>query len=90
MLSRTIETLKYILQEYRFYFLNIALLFALLIYNKNETLALEKELVRIDKELQMNQVKFESRQKAYDEKMKQQQAEIERMIREIKSHKQDL
>ena len=90
MLSKTIQVLKYLLLEYHFYFFSITLLSVLLIYSHNETLALEKELVRIDKELQMNQVKFESRQKAYDEKMKQQQAEIERMIREIKSHKQDL
>jgi hypothetical protein len=79
MLSKTIETLKYVLLEYRFYFLSIILLLALLIYNHNETLALEKKLVRINKELHQKQIIFERRQKAYDEKMKQQHAEIERM-----------
>jgi hypothetical protein len=87
MLSKTIETLKYLLLEYRFYFLSIALLLALLIYNHNETMALEKELVRINKELHLKQITFEKRQKAYNEKMKQQQAEIERMIKEINLHK---
>jgi hypothetical protein len=87
MISKTIETLKYLLLKYRFYFLSIALLLALLIYNHNETIALEKELVRINKELHIKQVTFERRQKAYNEKMKQQQAEIERMIKEINLHK---
>jgi hypothetical protein len=79
MISKTIETLKYLLLEYRFYFLSIALLLALLIYNHNETLALEKKLVRINKELYLKQVTFERRQRAYNEKMKQQHAEIERL-----------
>ena len=87
MLSKTIETLKYLLLEYRFYFLSIALLLALLIYNHNETMALEKELVRINKELHLKQITFEKRQKAFNEKMKQQHAEIERMIKEINLHK---
>lgn len=87
MLSRTIETLKYLLSEYRFYFFSIIFLLALLVYNRYEILAIEKKRLEIDKELYQLQVKFERRQKAYDEKMKQQQAEIERMIREIKSHK---
>ncbi|MFE3872213.1 hypothetical protein ACFX5F_13370 [Flavobacterium sp. ZS1P70] len=87
MLSKTIETLKYLLLEYRFYFLSIALLLALLIYNHNETLAFEKELIRIEKELHMNQAIFERRQKAYDEKVKQQREKLERMIKEIKSEK---
>jgi hypothetical protein len=63
------------------------LLLALLIYNHNETLALEKKLVQINKELNLKQVTFERRQKAYNEKIKQQQAEIERMIKEINLHK---
>ena len=67
MLSKTIETLKYLLLEYRFYFLSIALLLALLIYNHNETMALEKELVRINKELHLKQITFEKRQKAFNE-----------------------
>ncbi|TRW99031.1 hypothetical protein [Flavobacterium gawalongense] len=87
MLSKTIETLKYLLLEYRFYFCSIALLLALLIYSYNKTLDLEKELIRIEKELQMNQTTFERRQKAYDEKAKQQREKLERMIKEIKSEK---
>lgn len=87
MLSKTIEVLTYLLSEYRFYFLSIAVLLAFLIYNYNETQALEKELVRINKELQMNQLTFERRQKAYNEKAKQQRAGIECMIKEIKSLK---
>ncbi|QKJ64228.1 hypothetical protein [Flavobacterium sp. M31R6] len=87
MLSRTIETLKYILQEYRFYFCIIIFLLSLLVYNRYEILIVEKKRLEIDKELYQLEVKSERRQKAYDEKMKQQQAEIERMIREIKSHK---
>jgi hypothetical protein len=87
MLSKTIETLKYLLLEYLFYFLSIALLLVLLIYNHNETMALEKELVRINKELHLKQITFEKRQKAFNEKMKQQHAEIERLIKEINLHK---
>lgn len=87
MPSKTIESLKYLLVEYRFYFFSITLLLALLIYNYNETLALEKELGRINKELHDNQVTFERRQKEYNEKAKQQQAKLKRMIKEIKSHK---
>lgn len=85
--SKTIETLKYVLLEYRFYFLSIILLLALLIYSYNETLNLNKRLIEINKELYQQQVTFERRQKAYDEKAKQQHAEIERMIKEIKSQK---
>lgn len=44
MLSKTIEVLKYLLLEYRFYFFSIALLFVLFIYSHNETVTLEKEL----------------------------------------------
>jgi len=87
MLSRTIETLKYILQEYRFYFCIIIFLLSLLVYNRYEILIVEKKRLEIDKELYQLEVKSERRQKAYDEKMKQQQAKIERMIKEIKSHK---
>lgn len=87
MLSKTIETLKYVLLEYRFYFLSITLLLILYIYNHNETLALKKEHARINKELQMNQATFERRQKAYDEKAKQQREKLERMIKEIKLQK---
>ena len=87
MISKTIETLKYLLLEYRFYISSIALLLVLLIYNHNETLALEKELLRINKELHLKQVTSEGKQKAYNEKMKQQHEEIERMVKEINSHK---
>ncbi|MFV5686970.1 hypothetical protein ACM55I_16175 [Flavobacterium sp. GB2R13] len=84
MLSRTIETLKYLILEYRFYFLSITLLLALLIYSYNETLNLNKRLIEINKELYQQQVTFERRQKAYDEKAKQQREKLERMIKEIK------
>ncbi|RTY67101.1 hypothetical protein [Flavobacterium sp. LB2P53] len=80
MLTKTIESLKFLLLEYRFYFCSIALLLALLIYSCNKTLSLEKEL-------QLNQTTFERRQKAYDEKAKQQREKLERMIKEIKSEK---
>jgi hypothetical protein len=80
MLSKIIERLKYLLLEYRFYFCSIALLLALLIYSYNKTLSSEKEL-------QLNQTTFEKRQKAYDEKAKQQREKLERMIKEIKSEK---
>ncbi|RTY78010.1 hypothetical protein EKL97_14580 [Flavobacterium sp. LS1P28] len=80
MLTKTIESLKFLLLEYRFYFCSIALLLALLIYSYNKTLSSEKEL-------QLNQTTFERRQKAYDEKAKQQREKLERMIKEIKSEK---
>ena len=80
MLTKIIESLKFLLLEYRFYFCSIALLLALLIYSYNKTLSLEKEL-------QLNQTTFERRQKAYDEKAKQQREKLERMIKEIKSEK---
>jgi hypothetical protein len=87
MLSKTIEILKYSLLEYRFYFFGIAFLLVVLIYNHNKTLALEKELVRVNNELHVKQVVFERRQKEYYEKVEQQQAKLERMIKEINSHK---
>ncbi|MFV5703241.1 hypothetical protein ACM55F_15335 [Flavobacterium sp. XS2P12] len=87
MLSKTIETLKYSLLEYRFYFFSIVLLLVLLIYNHNKTLTLEKELVRVNNELHVKQVIFERRQKEYYQKVEQQQAKLERMIKEIKSQK---
>ena len=66
--------------EYHFYFCSIALLLALLIYSYNKTLSVEKELYQ-------KQIVFEKRQKAYDEKAKQQREKLERMIKEIKSEK---
>ncbi len=83
MLTKTIETLKYLLLEYRFYFLSIGLLLALLIYNYSETLALKKEHARINKELHQKQVIFERRQKEYDEKAKQQREKLERRVKEL-------
>ncbi|RTY87394.1 hypothetical protein [Flavobacterium sp. RSP15] len=80
MLTKIIESLKFLLLEYRFYFCSIALLLALLIYSYNKTLSLEKEL-------RLNQTTFERRQKTYDEKAKQQREKLERMIKEIKSEK---
>ena len=85
MLAKTIETLKYLLLEYSFYFLSIKLLLALLIYSYNETL--NKRLIEINKELYKQQVTFERRQKAHNGKMKQQHAKIEGMIKEINLHK---
>ena len=87
MLSITIETLKCLLLEYRFYFVSILFLLALLIYNHNETLALEKELIRINKELHVKQVTFERIQKAYNERAEQRQVKLERMLQEINSYK---
>jgi len=43
--------------------------------------------VQINKELNQQQITFERRQKAHNEKMKQQHAEIERMIKEIRLQK---
>jgi hypothetical protein len=83
MLSKTIATLKHLLQKYRFYFLSIGLLLAPLIYYYNETLVLEKEHARINKELDQKQATFERRQKEYDEKAKQQREKLERIIKEI-------
>jgi hypothetical protein len=48
---------------------------------------LQKELARVNNELYVKQVIFERRQKEYYEKIEQQQAKLERMIKEIKSHK---
>jgi len=56
----------------------------LIMYNHNETLVLEKKLARINKELHLKQVTFERRQKTYNEKAKQQRAEIERMRNQLK------
>ena len=80
MLSKTIERLKYLLLEYRFYFCSIALLFALLIYSYNKTLSSEKEL-------QLNQTTFERRQKAYDELKKRRRTELERRVKVLSLHK---
>jgi hypothetical protein len=56
-----------------------------LIYKHKNIRVLENEHVCINKELHLNLVTFERRQKAYDEKRKQQQIKIERMIKEIDS-----
>ena len=82
-----LSKIKYLIFEYRFFLFSITLLFILLIYNHNKTLTLEKELVRVNNELHVKQVIFERRQKQYYEKVEQQQAKLERMIREINSKK---
>jgi hypothetical protein len=86
-LSRTIETIKYMLLEDGLYISIIAMLLALLIYNYNETLALENELVRVNNEFHVKQVTYEKRQKEYYEKVDQQQAKLDRMIKEINSQR---
>jgi hypothetical protein len=87
MLSRRIETIKYMLLEDGLYISIIALLLALLIYNYNETLALENELVRVNNALHVKQVTYEKRQKEYYEKVDQRQVKLERMLKEINSQK---
>ncbi|MFV8351719.1 hypothetical protein [Flavobacterium sp. XS2P14] len=87
MLSKIVEMLKQLQSQHVFSLIIITLLSIAYIYNHNETMALEKRLVQINKELHLKQVTFERKQKAYNEKMKQQQAEIERMIKEINLHK---
>lgn len=79
MLSKIIEMLKQLQLQHVFSLIITALLLILCIYNYNATLALKKKLVRINKELHLKQVTFERRQKVFNEKIKQQQAEIERM-----------
>lgn len=56
-------------------------------YNHQKTLALKKELIRLDKKLYLEQVTFEKRQKEYKEQSKLRQAKIERIIKELKSEK---
>jgi hypothetical protein len=56
-------------------------------YNHQKTLALEEELIRLDKKLYLEQVTFEKRQKEYKEQSKLRQAKIERIIKELKSEK---
>ena len=87
MLSKIVEMLKQLQLQHVFSLIIITLLSIAYIYNHNETMALEKELVRINKELHLKQVTFERRQKAYDEKAKQQREKLERMIKEINLHK---
>lgn len=82
-----LSKIKHLISEYRFCLFSIILLLALLIYNLNKTLTLEKELVRVNNELYVKQVIFERRQKEYYQKVEQQQAKLERMIKEIKSRK---
>ena len=87
MLSRTIETIKHRLLEDGLYISIIILLLALLIYNYNETMALEKELVRVNNKFHAKQVTYEKRQKEYFKKVERQQAKLELMLKEIKSRK---
>jgi uncharacterized membrane protein len=56
-------------------------------YNHQKTLALEKELIRLDKKLYLIEVTFERRQKEYKEQSKLRHAKIERIIKELKSKK---
>lgn len=56
-------------------------------YNHQKTLALEEELIRLDKKLYLEQVTFEKRQKEYKEQSKLRQVKIERIIKELKSEK---
>nr|WP_315155349.1 hypothetical protein [uncultured Flavobacterium sp.] len=63
MLSMTIETLKDMLSEYRFYFSIIIFLLAFLVYNRYEILVVEKKRLEIEKELYQLKVKSERRQK---------------------------
>jgi hypothetical protein len=56
-------------------------------YNHQKTLALKKELVKIDRELYLIEVTFERRQKEYKEQSKLRHAKIERIIKELKSEK---
>lgn len=73
LLSKIIEMMKQLQLQYVFTLIFTALLLILYIYNYNETMALEKKLVQINKELHLKQVTFERRQKAFNEKIKQQQ-----------------
>lgn len=46
----------------------MAVILIMYYYNHKETLALKKELLKIDRELYLKQVTFERRQKTHDEK----------------------
>lgn len=52
-------------------------------YNHKDTLALEKELIRLDKKLYLEQVTFEKRQKEYDQRMEQKFAQYDSIKMEI-------
>lgn len=56
-------------------------------YNHQKTLALEEELIRLDKKIYLQQVTFEKRKKEYKEQNKLRQAKIERIIKDLKSEK---
>lgn len=84
MLLKIIEMLKQHQLKLVFSLIIIAVLLIMYNYNHNETLVLEKKLTRINKELHLKQVTFERRQKTYNEKAKQQRAEIERMRNQLK------
>lgn len=87
MLSKIVEMLKQLQLQHVFFLIIITFLSIAYIYNHNVTMALEKELVRINKELHLKQVTFERKQKEYKEKSKLRQAKIERIIKELKSEK---
>jgi hypothetical protein len=84
LLSKIIEMLKQHQLKLVFSLIIIAVLLIMYNYNHNETLALEKELIQVNKELHLKQVTFERRQKTYNEKAKQRRAEIERMRNQLK------
>lgn len=56
-------------------------------YNHQKTLALKKELVKIDRELYLIEVTFERRQKEYKEQSKLRHAKIEQIVKELKAEK---
>jgi len=85
MLSRRIETIKYMLLENGLSISIIALLLTTSIYYYNETLILEEELARVNYQLHVRQVTYEKRQKEYYEKGQQQREELKQMIKEIES-----
>jgi len=84
LLLKIIEMLKQHQLKLVFSLIIIAVLLIMYNYNDNETLVLEKKLARINKELHLKQVTFERRQKTYNEKAKQQRAEIELMRNQLK------
>lgn len=86
MASKTIETLKLLWPD-GFYLFIQALLLALFIYSYNETLILEKRINELNEERLQQKVMFDRRQKEFDEQSNLQQANIERIVKELKAEK---
>lgn len=86
MESKTIETLKLLWPD-GFYLFIQALLLALFIYSYNETLVLEKRINELNEERVQQQVMFDRRQKEFHEQSNLQQANIERIVKELKAEK---